>query len=299
MEEKKNRHITLWVILILLLAAVIGAVAYIYHDKTEQATQEDAEKTAWLQIQKWEGTMQLDSLEKAIARYQDTFIHGAHADMVEAIRQKIESERKDWSMARMSDSVEDIEDFIRNHSDSFFRNEANRKLDSLTFLDAADDNTYQAYEQYLASYSDGMYASEAKKRMESIDNGELSENEVTDAGQVINNHFIALAKENKELLKSTVADVVTSYMGKSNVTPADIEKYMFSIHSDSSRDISFQIRNLIINKEVENHTPTYSGHFVLTEIIHQDEKTFQHTFAGMATINSEGRLTSLILSQQS
>ena len=299
MEDKPNKHITLWMILIILILAIAGMVTYIYWDKTEEVDQAEAEKAAWLKIQQFESNMQLDSLEAAISYYQWNFVNGQHADQVRVLKDKIDVEKKDWAAVRYTDAVEDMEDFIRNHSDSFFRNEANRKLDSLTFLDAVDDNTYQAYEQYLASYSDGMYASEAKKRMESIDNGELSENEVTDAGQVINNHFIALAKENKELLKSTVADVVTSYMGKSNVTPADIEKYMFSIHSDSSRDISFQIRNLIINKEVENHTPTYSGHFVLTEIIHQDEKTFQHTFAGMATINSEGRLTSLILSQQS
>lgn len=298
-DNKPNRHITLWMILIFLILAVAGMVAYIYWDKTEEVDQAAAEKQAWLNIQQFESNMQLDSLESAISYYQWNFVNGQHADQVRMLKEKIEAEKKDWAAVRYTDAVEDMEDFIRNHSNSFFRNEANRKLDSLTYLEAADEDTYQAYEQYLDSYSDGMYAQEAKQRMDRIDNGAVSEHEVTDAGLVINNHFVALAKQNKELLKSTVADVVTSYMGKSDLTPADIEKYMYSIHSDSSRDISFQIRNLIINKEVENHTPTYSGHFVLTEIVHQGEQTIQHTFAGMAKINSEGRITSLVLSQQS
>lgn len=299
MENKPNRHITLWMILILLILAVAGMVAYIYWDKTEEIDQAAAEKQAWLNIQQFESNMQLDSLESAISYYQWNFVNGQHADQVRILKEKIEAEKKDWAAVRYTDAVEEMEDFIRNHSNSFFRNEANRKLDSLTYLEAADEDTYQAYEQYLDSYSDGMYAQVAKQRMERIDDGSVSDHEVTDVGLVINNHFVALAKQNKELLKSTVADVVTSYMGKSDVTPADVEKYMFSIHSDNSRDISFQIRNLIINKEVENHIPTYSGHFVLTEIVHQGEKTIQHTFAGMAKINSEGLITSLVLSQQS
>ena len=299
MENKPNRHITLWMILILLILAVAGMVAYIYWDKTEEIDQAAAEKQAWLNIQQFESNMQLDSLESAISYYQWNFVNGQHADQVRILKEKIEAEKKDWAAVRYTDAVEEMEDFIRDHSNSFFRNEANRKLDSLTYLEAADEDTYQAYEQYLDSYSDGMYAQVAKQRMERIDDGSVSDHEVTDVGLVINNHFVALAKQNKELLKSTVADVVTSYMGKSDVTPADVEKYMFSIHSDNSRDISFQIRNLIINKEVENHIPTYSGHFILTEIVHQGEKTIQHTFAGMAKINSEGLITSLVLSQQS
>jgi hypothetical protein len=123
--------------------------------------------------------------------------------------------------------------------------------------------------------------------------------EVTDAGQVINNHFIALSKGDRQLLKSTVADVVTSYIGMSNVTPADIEKYMNSLHADSSQDIKYVIRHIIVNKETDGSTPHYKVHFSVTQIIRQGDKTGEHTFAGLSDINSEGKITSLILSQQS
>lgn len=123
--------------------------------------------------------------------------------------------------------------------------------------------------------------------------------EVTDAGQVINNHFIALSKGDRQLLKSTVADVVTSYIGMSNVTPADIEKYMNSLHADSSQDIKYVIRHIIVNKETDGSTPHNKVHFSVTQIIRQGDKTGEHTFAGLSDINSEGKITSLILSQQS
>lgn len=128
---------------------------------------------------------------------------------------------------------------------------------------------------------------------------EEREHEVKDAGQVINNHFVALAQGDRQMLRNTVADVVSSYIGMSNVTPADIEKYMNCLHADSSQDIKYVIRHLIVNKEIDGSTPHYKVHFSVTQIIRQGDKTGEHTFAGLSDINSEGKITSMILSQQS
>ena len=122
MEDKPNKHITLWMILIILILAIAGMVAYIYWDKTEEVDQAEAEKAAWLKIQQFESNMQLDSLEAAISYYQWNFVNGQHADQVRVLKDKIDVEKKDWAAVRYTDAVEDMEDFIRNHSDSFFRN---------------------------------------------------------------------------------------------------------------------------------------------------------------------------------
>jgi len=122
---------------------------------------------------------------------------------------------------------------------------------------------------------------------------------VTDAGQIINRHFVALSQGDRQMLRNTVADVVTSYIGMSNVTPADIEKYMNSLHADRSQDIKYVIRHLIVNKEEDGSTPHYKVHFSVTQIIRQGDKTVEHSFAGLSDINSDGKITSLILSQQS
>ena len=127
----------------------------------------------------------------------------------------------------------------------------------------------------------------------------IEKDAVTDAAQVINNHFIALSQRDRQMLRNTVADVVTSYIGMSNVTPADIEKYMNSLHADGSQDIKYVIRHLIVNKETDGSTPCYKVHFTVTQITRQGDKTGEHTFAGLSEINNEGKITSLILSQQS
>ena len=128
---------------------------------------------------------------------------------------------------------------------------------------------------------------------------EEREQAVTDAGQVINSHFVALSKGDRQMLRNTVADVVTSYIGMSNVTPTDIEKYMNSLHADHNIDIKYVIRHLIVNKEGDGSTPHYKVHFSVTQIIRQGDKTGEHSFTGLSDINSEGKITSLILSQQS
>ena len=128
---------------------------------------------------------------------------------------------------------------------------------------------------------------------------EEREQAVTDAGQVINSHFVALSKGDSQMLRNTVADVVTSYIGMSNVTPTEIEKYMNSLHADHNIDIKYVIRHLIVNKEGDGSTPHYKVHFSVTQIIRQGDKTGEHSFTGLSDINSEGKITSLILSQQS
>ncbi len=297
MEEKKNRHITLWVILMLLLIAIAGSVAYIYHSKSKQIDEEDAEKTAWLKIQKWEGMMRLDSLETAIAQYQDTFIHGLHADLVESIRQKIATEHQDWSAARMSGSIEAIEDFVRNHSDSYYRNEANRKIDSLSYIEATDEDTYDAYERYLDSFGDGMYAKEAQKRMDTLDAGTISDKETEHVAQTLERHFNALATSDRQTLDETTAPILTTYIGLTAASRADVEVYMKNMHTDENRTIAFQIKNLIVTKEVTEHIPAYEAQFILEEQVTNNGTTDNINFVGNAKINNDLQITALILSR--
>ncbi len=295
---KENRNVLLWTVLVALILAVAGVVTYLCWNKSTTDEKNEAENGLWLKIRTFEGEMRLDSLEKAISDYQWYFPHGRHAGEVRDMKERIGKERADWIQARYSDSIEEVADFIRNHSNSFFRHDADRLLDSLSFVEARMEDTYEAYETYLSSYSDGIYSKEARKRMDVIDSGVVTDNESVNAGNVINDHFVALATEDSEKLKSTVADVVTSYIGKVNATPADVDQYMRSIHSDKSRKVTFQIQNMVVSKQVAGHKPEYTVSFLLDEYIEQGSHTDDLCFMCMAKINHEGKITSLILSRR-
>lgn len=295
---KEKRNVVLWIILVALILAVAGVVTYFcWHESTTEEKNE-AENSLWLKIRSFEGEMQLDSLEKAISDYQWFFPHGRHANEVRSMKDRIDKERTAWIGVRYSDSIEAVEDFIRQHSNSFFRHEADRMLDSLSFVEARVEDTYDSYENYLSSYSDGLFAKEARKRMKDIDNGEVTDTESVNAAEVINEHFIALATEDTEKLKSTVADLVSTYIGKTAATPADVVEYMQSIHSDKNRKVSFSIQNTVVSKEVTNHKPEYTVIFLLDEFIKQNGHTDDISFMCNAKINHEGKITSLILSRR-
>ena len=125
----------------------------------------------------------------------------------------------------------------------------------------------------------------------------VTNHEVTDAGTVITNHFMALSKGDKQLLRNTVADVMRTYIGMPEATPADVEQYMNSLHTSGSQDISYVVKHLIVNKDMDGGI--YKASFSLTQIVRQDQKNIEHTFVGRAEINREGKMTALMLTQQS
>lgn len=125
----------------------------------------------------------------------------------------------------------------------------------------------------------------------------VTDHEVTDAGTVINNHFIALSRGDKQMLRNTVADRMRTYIGIPEATPADVEKYMNSLHTSGSQDINYVLKHLIVNKDVDGGI--YKASFSLTQIVRLGEKTIEHTFVGRSEINREGKMTALILTQQS
>lgn len=125
----------------------------------------------------------------------------------------------------------------------------------------------------------------------------VTDHEVTDAGTVITNHFMALSKGDKQLLRNTVADVMRTYIGMPEATPADVEQYMNSLHTSGSQDISYVVKHLIVNKDMDGGI--YKASFSLTQIVRQDQKNIEHTFVGRAEINREGKMTALMLTQQS
>jgi len=297
MAKVTNRHITLWTILILLILTFAGFMAYIFWNTTKETEKSESEKKAWYRIQKFNNEMQLDSMMLAFDDYLQNFQKGAHFQKVNELKQNIEDELNDWSVVRYSDSIEEVDQFIQKHSNGFFRNYANMLLDSLCFFEAVDEDTYSSYETYLNSFENGIFTEEARERMDNIDNGEVTEKETINASEIVIQHFKALASQDVESLKSTVDDVLYTYIGKSNITPVDVVNYMNTIHANKNRQIEFVIKNIIISKEVEEHIPTYSAHFLLIETIIQDGKTSQLSFSGLSKINANGKMIALILSQ--
>lgn len=290
---KKNHHIGCWFVLIVLLAVIAGVGTYCYNIYKEKRDFDAGEQRAWLAIERYDGKDQLDSLVASLHRYQKHYPNGRHADQVLNICLRVDSERRDWKQVRHNVTLENLEEFIRQHSDGYYRDEASRMIDSLLYLEAKTADTYKAYRNYIQTYENGIYAARAKARMMELLKGCVGRGEAIEVENTLNQHFRALAENDREMLLSTVSRALGTYVGKTDATRADIVKYMLSIHETAGRQVAFELSNLSIAKLVDEHTLHYNVAFSFDESVFVDGEETMRSFNATAILDFNYLICSL------
>lgn len=291
--QPKNHHVGCWLILFFLIIIIGGSIYYLYNNYSKNKEYDNSEKKAWMEIERFDSEENLDSLEKYINNYQHHFPEGRHAEQVMNLKQRVDSERRDWKSLQQNISVEALEDFVREHSDGYFRNIASRMIDSLLYAEAVKEDTYQAYQNYLDSYIDGRFTDKAEARMLALRNGEIGKGEQTKIENTLNTHFDALAQNDKSHLLSTLSNQLESYLGKNDVTHTDVVKYMMSIHEDLNRTISFSFDDVNIKKETIDEQQQFTANFTLKETIEIGDKTEEKQFKTIVLLDDRYRIVSL------
>lgn len=294
-EPKRGHHAGCWIVLILLISIVGGIVYYLYKVHSDNSKYEAREQRAWMMIEKYDSQDGIDSLRKAIYLYMKRFPNGRHATQVMNIKIRVDSERRDWKAALKHLTVESLEEFVRRHSDGYYRNDASRMIDSLLFVEAKAEDTFQSYLNYLQLYEDGRYADKARERMEELDAGEVSPTELDAVTDLIMTHFDALADNDDSALRSTVADRLDSYLGRENAAAEDVKEYMHSIHSSGDRSIVFTYEDMRVTKSTVSHVPTFTAEFILFETVTRGESNEQKRFLATAVLDDQYVLKALTL----
>ena len=297
-QDKRIKHTGCWLILLLLLAVIIAIGAYFYKKYTEKCEWERGEQQAWLDVERFDDELLLDSLDKALNFYQENYPDGRHAEQVLNVRLRVDSERRDWKLLQRQISVENLDDFIRDHSDGYFRKYASRMIDSLLFHEAEETDTYEAYAAYVDEYEDGLFTKTALERMKELAGGSVGRGDSIAVANTIHNHFDALAHADKQMLLSTLAADVLSYIGKKEPTHADIVNYMTVIHADAGRNIEFDIHELDISKQVEDGTVSYTAKFMFDEYIETDDTEEVRSFVAISHLDSDQMIFSLAFKAQ-
>ena len=307
---KKRATGTILIVSLVILALAGAAVWYLFF----RGGSDTDERTAYDNIIRYENTNQLDSLSEALNDYFDTYNSDAfHYSQLKDLHDRFFTERDDWQAIKENLSVEAVRQFLYVHPDGFYLSEANRKLDSLSYVDACAINTREAYEHYLDQFSQGKFAAEARKQISELDNEELTIEEKTAVKEALTTHFDALGDNDKGTIASTLAEEINSYIGKANPELEDIYAYMSNMHS-SGRMIVFNVKNANITKVNTGNRSIYNVQFSLEEETYargshhtldtesgsltEDEKpaaTDVKTFSGTAVLNESMKITSLVL----
>ena len=292
-QIKKNHHVGCWVVLLLLLAVVGGIGFYQYKIYSEEREYEQGEQEAWLNIERFDREDMLDSLLRAVKHYQRHYPDGRHAEQVLNVRMRVDSEQRDWKQVLQDLSIDNLEEFIRQHSDGYFRKYASSMIDSLLYLEAKEEDTYKAYHSYVAGNEDGKYVRQAIKRMKQLAAGSVGKGEAIAAENTVRQHFDALAAADNQMLLATLAPDVSSYIGKPDATHADIVRYMASIHEDANREISFSVSDMSTSKQTTDGNIEFKVSFSFDELIRIDGEETTRSFTGIAHLNSDMLITAL------
>ena len=307
----KKSAVTTILIVSLVIVALAGAAGWFlfFHGGSDAD-----ERTAYDNIIRYENTHQLDSLESALNEYFDTYNSDAfHYSQLKDLHDRFFTERDDWQTAADDLSLETVRHFLDVHPDGFYLDMASQKYDSLSFAQAVEDNTREAFEQYINQFSRGKYLAEARKLMSELDNEEISIEEKTAVKETLTAHFDALGDNDKGSIASTLAAEINSYIGKANPELEDIYAYMSNMHS-SGRMIVFNVKNLNVTKVNAGGRDLFNAQFSLEEETfkrgshsaldteagspeenHAAEGADVQHFSGTAVLNESMKITSLVL----
>jgi len=78
------------------------------------------------------------------------------------------SEEGDWKQASAEDSIEAYRDFIHEHPNSQFVDEARNRIIGILYQPYSDRNSVYAYQTFIREYPDSSFAAEAKSRIQAL-----------------------------------------------------------------------------------------------------------------------------------
>ena len=304
-KRQKRKTILKWTI-IFAFVAIAAATAYflLHKSKADMIRSGLTEQQSWDLICQYRDTNEPDSLDGALQRYADEFPKGEHAFDVKTLKERLRKEAKLWQKVEEEGSQkESLEKYLFEYKEEgFFFLRAIAKLDSITFFEKQELNTVEAYQEYLDQYPDGFYVENARQNLAKLDAVPLTDAEEEGTKEVILKHFKAIENNDTVLARTTVANNMSSYLGKKPAAPKDVSIYIRHIYETPGREITFEASDFIIKKMTafEGGDPIYNVTFTLHEEMNKPnnssaDKETSKTFKGTAIINDELLITSLLL----
>ena len=281
---------------LLLLFLIVAGVAcwwFLLRD-----TRNYSEDETWSLITHYQNTDQPDSLYDMLNYYQSQFSDGRYNTEVSTLLSRFEIERDELnSILKSNCTIKNVDTYVYAHPQGFFRTKALNILDSLEFADAQKHDTPDAYHEYLGKYPNGRFRSQAQAELAEAEADNLvTEEEKNAVAEVIKRHFQAIENNDTIDIVETVAENLSSYIGKQNSTEQDVIKYLK--HTNEGKNVKkFKTSEYDISKVVTAGIPIYNVRFALNEQINPDDSLHRRVrdFKGTAIVNSKKKITALLL----
>ena len=287
--KKKNARSIL--IISLVFSVLVCGILYYLYDNANRNKENEA----------YEYAMQ-SSDPMVLQSYLDTYkdAEEAHRDSIMAHLEMLKSIDQDWTNALVSGSKQALEDYLQKYPNSPHKQEAWNKIDSIDWNVAKAADNVQAYQAYLDAHADGAHIEEAENAMKKAKSRDLQPEEKQMVSGLFRQFFQSINSHNADGLSATCEDILSSLLGKTSATKADVVTFMDKLYKENVANMNWHINNdyQIKKREVGEEDYEYQVQFSAVQNLDlTDGSKKQNNFKINAVVSPAGKVSSFNMNQ--
>ena len=290
-QQKAKKNARSILIISLVFSVLVCGILYYFYDNANRNKEEEA----------YEYAMQ-SSDPMVLQSYLDTYkdAEEAHRDSIMAHLEMLKSIDQDWTNALVSGSKQALEDYLQKYPNSPHKQEAWNKIDSIDWNVAKAADNVQAYQAYLDAHADGAHIEEAENAMKKAKSRDLQPEEKQMVSGLFRQFFQSINSHNADGLSATCEDILSSLLGKTSATKADVVTFMDKLYKDNVANMNWHINNdyQIKKREVGEEDYEYQVQFSAVQNLDlTDGSKKQNNFKINAVVSPAGKVSSFNMNQ--
>jgi RNA polymerase subunit RPABC4/transcription elongation factor Spt4 len=278
-------------IISLVFSVLVCGILYYFYDNANRNKEKEAYEYAMQSSDPMVLQSYLDNYKDAEEAHRDSIM--AHLEMLKSIDQ-------DWTNALVSGSKQALEDYLQKYPNSPHKQEAWNKIDSIDWNVAKAADNVQAYQAYLDAHADGAHIEEAENAMKKAKSRDLQPEEKQMVSGLFRQFFQSINSHNADGLSATCEDILSSLLGKTSATKADVVTFMDKLYKDNVANMNWHINNdyQIKKREVGEEDYEYQVQFSAVQNLDlTDGSKKQNNFKINAVVSPAGKVSSFNMNQ--
>ncbi|MBF0650659.1 hypothetical protein IR083_17700 [Dysgonomonas sp. GY75] len=209
--SKSNKKLFVFVAIGLVFMLLLGIGGLFVKNKDEEATES----------RYWNKCIE-ENTPLSYSKYLVHYPEGRYSNEAQnKIMQLREQERNEWESLRKLGNVDALFSFLADHPQTPYERQIKHVVDSLSWLQAMEQNTPDAYQAYLDNVKIGRYAGEyedvAKQKYEYLSQLKVIEgDELKNVEKVLSDFFKALSSVNNKDIQKSSASVLLKFFDMQN-----------------------------------------------------------------------------------
>ncbi|MDD2602207.1 MAG: zinc ribbon domain-containing protein [Prevotella sp.] len=280
-----------FVVALIIAAVICGVTLYFYH-----SAKENKESEAYAFAIKSNDPLVLQTyLDNNMDAPQE------HRDSITFRLDALKKVDNDWANALVSGSKTALMDYMARHPESEHIVEARHKVDSIDWADAMDENTLESLQLYLNQHVNGEHVDDANTAIKELKGKTVQSEEKAMVISSLRQFFQSINSKDEIELGSSVAPVLSSFLGKPNASKADVVTFMNKIYKDDITNMNWHLNNdyKIDKKEVGEDLYEYNVNFSSIQKIERtgDTNVQSMRYQIKATINPDGLISAMSMTK--